>query len=408
MALRQAAGARLDDTMSETSTRFDARISAEAEFLLDKNCSEARVEAHVLEQTWVRRKILEYQNLSPAASVDLATWASIQVYVQGRNLGESDGEVVARIKALVLLAKEGGIDVDLNRAVGRLLPGSRLNAAESENRTSTGLMGTTPERAGSRGAASSPAGLGSTPGVRYSGDRAPDGGESSHDQLLHLISRQVDAVSALAQRMSHEGTADAPVHEPKNIVSNIKYTIDLPILKDADPEVEEFLEQVESQFCNANNGKGVNAREKIIFVRNALEKGGTRRASWELKMKELRRDGSLMEQPREAYETLLRDLRSVMPETPLELKLRKKLEFDALEQGRAGHVEFYVKFKKILSELKDARCLNLDEEDLYLAYITKLSGHLRTEVMRRKCFSQARRCPEGPALGRSPSWFVTR
>ena len=76
---------------------------------------------------------------------------------------------------------------------------------------------------------------------------------------MHLISRQVDAVTALAQRVSHDGPADGGVHEPRNIVSNIKYTIDLPILKDNDPEVEEFLEQVESQFCNANNGNGVNA-----------------------------------------------------------------------------------------------------------------------------------------------------
>ena len=53
-------------------------------------------------------------------------------------------------------------------------------------------------------------------------------------------------------------------------------------------------------------------------------------------MKELRREGVLIDRPKEAFEVLLRDLRSVMPETPLELKLRKKLEFDALEQGRAG------------------------------------------------------------------------
>ncbi len=91
---------------------------------------------------------------------------------------------------------------------------------------------------------------------------------------------------------------------------------------------------------NASNGKGVNARENIIFVRSALEKGGARRASWELKIKELRRYGTLTEQPKYAYDLLLRDLRSVMPETPLERILRKMLEFDALEQGRAGHVEF--------------------------------------------------------------------
>ncbi len=78
----------------------------------------------------------------------------------------------------------------------------------------------------------------------------------------------------------------------------------------------------------------------------------------------------------------MRGLRSVTPETPLELKLRKELEFDALEQGRAGHVKLYVKFKKLLFELKDARRLNLIAEDV--AYITKICGNLRGEVMRRK------------------------
>ena len=80
-----------------------------------------------------------------------------------------------------------------------------------------------------------------------------------------------------------------------------------------------------------------------------------------------------------------------------------------MDQGRAGHVEFYVKFKKLLFELKDAKCLNLDEEDLYLAYITKLSPQLRGEIIRRKVlFAGAKACPVGPILGRSPSWFVTR
>ena len=79
----------------------------------------------------------------------------------------------------------------------------------------------------------------------------------------------------------------------------------------------------------------------------------------------------------------------------MELKLRKKLEFDALEQGRGSHVEFYVKFKKLLFELKDAKCLNLDDEDLYLAYMTKLSPQLRGEVMRRKHLFGAEVMPRG-------------
>ena len=242
------------------------------------------------------QKIIEYQVLDPPSELDLGTWASIQVYTQFRGLGETDREVSSRIRALGLLAKEGGVAVDVEKAIGRLLPGGRPHPSGSDNRTSTGVMGT-PERSASRAAASSPGDLGTTPPVRYPGSREAEIGTGigAQDQLLHLISRQVDAVTALAQRVSHDGTADTGVHEPRNIVSNIKYTIDLPVLKDNDPEVEDFLEQVESQFCNANNGTGVNAREKIIFLRNALEKGGTRRASWELKMKNLRREGVLID-----------------------------------------------------------------------------------------------------------------
>ena len=104
----------------------------------------------------------------------------------------------------------------------------------------------------------------------------------------------------------------------------MKYTLDLPLLKDSDPEVGEFLEVCDAQFANANNGRGVNVREKIVFVRNALEKNGVRRNSWELKMKELRRERTLIADPSRAYELLLADLRDVIPETPLELRLRKK------------------------------------------------------------------------------------
>jgi hypothetical protein len=54
--LRRAAGIAFDDALSETSTRFESRIAAEAEFLLNRTCPEGRVEAHVLEQTWVRKQ----------------------------------------------------------------------------------------------------------------------------------------------------------------------------------------------------------------------------------------------------------------------------------------------------------------------------------------------------------------
>ncbi len=86
----------------------------------------------------------------------------------------------------------------------------------------------------------------------------------------------------------------------------------------------EFLKVCDSQFANANKGRGVNVREKIVFVRNALEKNGVRRNRWELKMKELRREGTLTADPAKAYEVLLADLRNVIPEAPLELRLRKK------------------------------------------------------------------------------------
>ena len=91
-----------------------------------------------------------------------------------------------------------------------------------------------------------------------------------------------------------------------------------------------------------------------------------------------------MEDPKKAYNALLADLEGVMPETPLELKLRKKMEFDSLEQGRLGHVDFHVKFRKLLVEMDEANCMNLDDEDLYLAYVTKLNPACRAEVVKRR------------------------
>ncbi len=152
--------------------------------------------------------------------------------MQGRRLGEAEQDVVARIRPLALLAKARGIVADVARTAGRLRPGGRPNAASLDNRTSTGVLGTMPERSRSRVAASNPGGLGSTPGVRYPGSghgREAEDGEGSQNRLLRLMLRQVDAVAALAHRVSHDGTADAPAHEPKNIVSNMEYTSDLPL-----------------------------------------------------------------------------------------------------------------------------------------------------------------------------------
>ena len=179
-ALRRSAGVQFDDAFSETSTRFDARIAAEAEFLLNRSHPEPKIEGHVLEQTWVRKKILEYQRLDPPSELDLGTWASIQVYTQCRSLGESDQEVFARSRALGILAKEGGVEVDVARAIGRLQLGGRPPGAGSDNRTSTGVMGT-PERSASRVAASSPGDAGTTPRIRLPDSPGGEGEAAARD-----------------------------------------------------------------------------------------------------------------------------------------------------------------------------------------------------------------------------------
>ncbi len=66
--------------------------------------------------------------------------------------------------------------------------------------------------------------------------------------------------------------------EPKNVVNTARYTSDLPILKDSHPEAGEHLGLCKGHLANANNSRGENSREKIGFIRNSLEKNGTRRA----------------------------------------------------------------------------------------------------------------------------------
>ena len=201
---------------------------------------------------------------------------------------------------------------------------------------------------------------------------------------MEALRTQGDALRVLARDPEVRGGDDGVAHEPKNVVNNVKYTIDLPILRDNDFEVTEHFEVCEGQFANANNGKGVNYREKINFMRNTLEKGGTRRASWDLKMRELRETGLLTENPKAAYESLIQDLRDVIPETDLELRLQKKMEFDGLEQGRTSHADFHVRFRKLLYELKRADCLKMDEDDLFLAYVSKVTPGLRNEIRKRR------------------------
>ena len=108
------------------------------------------------------------------------------------------------------------------------------------------------------------------------------------------------------------------------MVNNIKYTLDLPILKDSDPEVQDHLETCELQLAQANNGKGVNMREKAGFIRGSLEKNGTRRASWDLLSKQLQENGLLQKDPAEAYKQLVADLKQVIPETALETNSERR------------------------------------------------------------------------------------
>ena len=115
------------------------------------------------------------------------------------------------------------------------------------------------------------------------------------------------------------GTGAAPANEPKNIVNNIKYTLDLPILHDNDLEVDEWIATCEDQLSNANNGKGVNQREVIHFMRQAIAVNSIRRSQWDLKVKEWKREGTFATDLKASYDKLLGEMRQVIPETPLSL-----------------------------------------------------------------------------------------
>ena len=62
---------------------------------------------------------------------------------------------------------------------------------------------------------------------------------------------------ALVMKGLKEGkaTENSKSDEPKNIGSNLKYTLQLPELRDKDKDVEEFIKAMNSQLSQANNGK---------------------------------------------------------------------------------------------------------------------------------------------------------
>ena len=120
-----------------------------------------------------------------------------------------------------------------------------------------------------------------------------------------------------------------------------------------DLDVKEFLLESDSQFAGANNGKGVNSREKIHFMGRALEKNGIRLKAWDMAVKKARDSGELHADPAGVFAKLVKILETIIPEDKLEKKLRKKLEFDTYEQGKLHDIAFHLKFTEMLEELKD-------------------------------------------------------
>ena len=84
-----------------------------------------------------------------------------------------------------------------------------------------------------------------------------------------------------------------------------KVTLSLDTLHDKDLEVEEHLKRCNANFASANNGKGVNDREKIPLLKNTLQPGGVRLLAWTAKEKELLDAGTLVLKPTESLKELL-------------------------------------------------------------------------------------------------------
>ena len=98
--------------------------------------------------------------------------------------------------------------------------------------------------------------------------------------------------------------------------------------------LESGSERCPEQLGNANS-TGANAREEKHFLHNAVGYNSTRRAVWDLLERQIRLRGGADNQnnQRAILNELLANLRTVIPETDLERRLRKKAEFDGLEHG---------------------------------------------------------------------------
>ena len=99
----------------------------------------------------------------------------------------------------------------------------------------------------------------------------------------------------------------------------------------------------------------------------------------------LGKTGKLHSDPAASYEQLIDDLKQVMPETALETKMRKRQEFESLEQGNMRHAEFHIEFTRMLNDLKEIGASNKDPDDLLMIYFKKRTKTLREECVHRKC-----------------------
>ena len=144
-----------------------------------------------------------------------------------------------------------------------------------------------------------------------------------------------------------------------------------PHLDDNDHDIETFYEEFEEIIGLANDGRGMNAVEKLRCLGQCLKR--SRHKVYKVVIKESRLCGRLKEDPGAVYD-LVRERLMEFKEGLLERQNRVDQEWMALTKGSLSVLQFLPRFEAAVSELELAGLGKADRE-LLLATSGRLGIH---------------------------------
>jgi len=161
-------------------------------------------------------------------------------------------------------------------------------------------------------------------------------------------------------------------------IFQVKPQADFPKFGDKDHDVESHMENFEDLCTLANPNGGVSDAERLRLFGQTLE--GTRARCYRSAVKEAKKDGTIVTDPKGVLADIVAQLYADFHETDEARTLKAKKRFDNLEKGRDTYQTFATAWSEALADLKAAK-ISKPEKELFYDFILKIGPSLKTRIL---------------------------